>query len=79
MLKASIGIRFASASQAREIFEAVVPDNQELPLGLSIDSNLDENKITFEIRSNRGIDSLAATLEDLMSAIDLSVRTIESI
>ena len=79
MLKASIGIRFASSSQAKEVFEAVVPDNQQLPSGLSIDSSLDENKITFEIKSSRGIDSLAATIEDLMSAIDLSIRTIESI
>ncbi|NHJ13953.1 MAG: hypothetical protein EAX95_09765 [Candidatus Thorarchaeota archaeon] len=79
MLKARIEIQFSSPAQAKQVFEAVVPDNERLPTGLSIDSSLDENRISFEIMSTRGIDSFGATIEDLMSAIDLSIRTTEFI
>jgi tRNA threonylcarbamoyladenosine modification (KEOPS) complex Pcc1 subunit len=79
LLKAHIEIQFSSTAQAKQVFEAVVPDNGRLPAGLSIESNLDQNRISFEIMSTRGIDSFGATIEDLMSAIDLSIRTTEFI
>ena len=43
--------------------------------GLQIKTNLDNNQIRLQIVCNRGLDSFRATIEDLMSAISLSLKT----
>jgi len=79
LLKAQIRIQLSSEDEAERVFQAVSPDNHPLPSGLEIEAKREKKNLIFEIKSTRGIDSLGATIEDLMSAIDLSLRTTESL
>ena len=74
-----IELKFESAVDAEHILQSVSPDNFPLPRGLHINSSRFQNQVIFEIRCKRGLESLAATIEDLLSAIDLSIRTLEYI
>lgn len=76
---ATIKLDFHSPSVAKRILEAITPDNTPLPSGLTIDCSVEETKLHITIECERNIRSLGATLEDIMSAIDLSLRTSQSI
>ncbi|MFW9973715.1 MAG: KEOPS complex subunit Pcc1 [Candidatus Thorarchaeota archaeon] len=74
-----IQLQFQSEEEARRTLSAISPDNTPLPEGLLIECLLDNRELTITVKSSRSLDSLAATLEDIMSAIDLSLRASESI
>ena len=74
-----IQLDFRSDEEARRTLSAISPDNTPLPEGLDIECSVDNEKVNVTIRSSRTLESLAATLEDIMSAIDLSLRTSDSV
>ena len=76
---ATIKLNFSSVEIANRTLEAINPDNIPLPKGLKIDCSVEEAKLVIRIQCERGIGSLGATLEDIMSSIDLSLRTSDSI
>ena len=75
---ATIKLDFQSSEVAKQILEAISPDNTPLPKGLTIDCSVKGTKLLITIQCERSINSLGATLEDIMSAIDLSLRTSKS-
>ena len=79
LIKVHIAIDFGDSKDATQVMEAVVPDNLQLPNGLEIESKLKGSLLEFVIVCERGIDSLRATVEDLMSAVDVSMRTLDSV
>ncbi|MHA2426099.1 MAG: KEOPS complex subunit Pcc1 [Candidatus Thorarchaeota archaeon] len=76
---AEIQLEFKSNEDATQVLRAINPDNSPLPPGISIQTRVDTNRLSIIIECERGIDSLRATVEDIMSAIDLSVRTLNTI
>jgi tRNA threonylcarbamoyladenosine modification (KEOPS) complex Pcc1 subunit len=72
---AIIKLDFQSSDVAKRILDAISPDNTPLPSGLTIDCSVKETKLLITIQCERSISSFGATLEDIMSAIDLSLRT----
>ncbi|MGV9102586.1 MAG: KEOPS complex subunit Pcc1 [Promethearchaeia archaeon] len=78
-MKLEIHLEFANTEAAQRTLNAVRPDNEPLPAGLSIESIYKETSVHFSIDCSRGIDSLRYTFEDLMGAVDLSLRTTEQI
>jgi tRNA threonylcarbamoyladenosine modification (KEOPS) complex Pcc1 subunit len=76
---ATIKLDFQSSDVAKRILEAIKPDNTPLPSGLAIDCSVEETRLHITIKCERSINSLGATLEDIMSAIDLSLRTLQII
>ncbi len=76
---ATIKLDFQSSDVAKQTLEAITPDNAPLPRGLTISCSVEETKLLIKIQCERSISSLGATLEDIMSAIDLSIRTYKSI
>jgi len=78
-LSVHIKLNFESKEDARRTLLAITPDNTPLPEGLEIECSLDNQQVNVRIRSSRSLESLAGTLEDLMSAIDLSMRTSDSV
>ena len=76
---ATIEIEFASEIDAKQVLYSINPDNVPLPVGISIDTNQTGKRVKLQIECSRGIDSFRSTVEDIMSAIDLSVRTINTI
>lgn len=79
LLIARIQLDFKSEDEARRTFSAIAPDNHPLPSGLEIECSINHHSLTIVIRSERSVESLGATLEDIMSAIDLSMRTSKSV
>lgn len=79
MFSANIVLEFKSKTNARAVLAAIVPDNEPLPEGLKIDCSVEDNKMTIVIHSKRAIDSLRATIEDIMSAVDLAIRASECV
>ncbi|MFW9792852.1 MAG: KEOPS complex subunit Pcc1 [Candidatus Thorarchaeota archaeon] len=78
-LIAQIQLDFRSEEEAKRTLSAISPDNSPLPSGLEIECSVNHCSLTIIIRSNRDVDSLGATVEDIMSAIDLSMRTSDSV
>ena len=74
-----IQLDFESEEEAKRTLYAITPDNAPLPEGLEIECTLASQKVNITIQSSRSLESLAATLEDIMSAVDLSLRTSDSI
>ncbi|MFX1261033.1 MAG: CTAG/PCC1 family protein [Promethearchaeota archaeon] len=78
-MKAVIELTLEFPLEAEEVLQAISPDNFPLPPGLEIDSQVKDNVLVVEINCSRGPKSLGATIEDLMGAIDLSLRTMRTI
>jgi len=76
---AHIELDFESEAVAKRILSTISPDNSPLPPGLEIVCVVRDNSLSIEIRSERSIESLGSTLEDIMSAIDLSMRTLDTL
>ncbi len=76
---ADIQLEFESHEDANQVLNAINPDNSPLPPGISIQTSVEQNRLLIRIECERGIDSLRATVEDIMSAIDLSLRTLNTI
>jgi len=76
---ATIKLDFQSSEVAKRILETIVPDNAPLPSGLAIACSVEDTKLSITIECERNINRLGATLEDIMSAIDLSLRTSQTI
>jgi tRNA threonylcarbamoyladenosine modification (KEOPS) complex Pcc1 subunit len=76
---AIIKLDFQSSDVAKHILDAITPDNTPLPSGLTIECSVKGTELLITIQCERSISSLGATLEDILSAIDLSVRTSQSI
>ena len=79
IMKADIEIEFESSKDAEQVQKSIDPDNTPVPIGIEIDTIVEGKTLKIVINCNRGIDSFRATVEDIMSAIDLAIRTIESI
>ncbi|MHA1772319.1 MAG: KEOPS complex subunit Pcc1 [Candidatus Thorarchaeota archaeon] len=79
MMTVSLHLQFTSSDMALRILNSVSPENSGLPQGLTIKSHIDDSTIYFDIATSRGIRSLMATIEDLLSSIDLAIRTMASI
>jgi tRNA threonylcarbamoyladenosine modification (KEOPS) complex Pcc1 subunit len=78
-MKAAIDLELSSSEAAKRILNAISPDNSPLPSGLAIECHVRKNHLIIEIRCERSVESLGSTIEDIMSAIDLSLRTSESV
>ena len=76
---ATIKLDFQSSKVANHILEAINPDNTPLPKGLTIDCSVKDTKLLITIQCEKNIKRLGATFEDIMSAIDLSLRTSQSV
>jgi hypothetical protein len=76
---ATIKLEFQSPEIAERVLDAISPDNSPLPTGLTIECAVEDTYLLARIQCERSIESLGATLEDLMSAIDLSMRTSASV
>ncbi|MFX0107310.1 MAG: KEOPS complex subunit Pcc1 [Candidatus Hodarchaeota archaeon] len=73
----TIRLHFKDMEDAEQVKQVIDPDNAPLPAGLSITTRRDKNQLVINIYCSRGLESLGATVEDIMNAIDLSFRASE--
>jgi hypothetical protein len=74
-LQAEVALEFESYDDAKRVLITVAPDNTPLPSGLAINSYVKDNTVIFEVSCERSLESMMSTIEDIMSAVDLSLRT----
>ena len=78
-VRAKIKLKFDSPTTANKIKDAISPDNSPVPEGLEIQVTTQVDNMEISIACSRGIDSFRNTIEDIMSSIDLSLRTISAV
>ena len=78
-VRATITLQFDSPITANKIKDAISPDNSPVPEGLELNVSTHAAKLKLSITCSRGIDSFRNTIEDIMSSIDLSLRTISTV
>jgi len=77
-MKAKITLSFQTENDAERVLSVIKPDNSPLPEGLEIECFVHDDQLSIMLHCTRGINSLGSTIEDILSAIDLSLRTVES-
>jgi tRNA threonylcarbamoyladenosine modification (KEOPS) complex Pcc1 subunit len=73
---ATIRIRYRDGEIARAVSTAVSPDNVKVPPGITIETETDDDVLSLSIACSRGIGSLVATVDDLLSCVQAAERAI---
>jgi len=78
-VEASLELKFKDENMARSILDAISPDNVHVPEGIEIKTDLRDNILVLEIGCSKGVGSMIATLDDLLSCIQAAERTIKQL
>lgn len=78
-MRATINILFGDEGMARAIGKAISPDNFQTPAGINVSTKITGGKLTASIACLRGIKTLIATIDDLLSCIQSAERAIEGV
>jgi hypothetical protein len=74
--RATIKILFSDEGTARAIWTAISPDNFQTPAGITVSTKITGGKLTASIACLRGVKTLIATIDDLLSCIQSAERAI---
>jgi phosphoserine phosphatase len=77
--KAYASFRYETEATAEIIIGAISPDNFPVPPGLSIKSSRRKTKAKTRVFCTKGFGTLLATLDDLLSNIQLAEKTIQTL
>mgnify|MGYP000029321091 CR=1 FL=1 len=77
--EAQLRLAFRSEEEARAIYEAIRPDNELLPQGLSIEGALSGHVVELHVVCEKGLESLWATLDDLLACVQAAERALEQV
>ncbi|MEM0261442.1 MAG: KEOPS complex subunit Pcc1 [Nitrososphaerota archaeon] len=75
--KAFLELVFSSSEEARIISGSINPDNFPLPHGLLISLKVEDNVVKILVESCRTLLSLLYTLDDIISMMILSLKTVK--
>ena len=78
-VEASLELKFQDKNMARSILKAISPDNVQVPEGIEIKTDLRDNVLVLKIGCSRGIGSMIATLDDLLSCVQAAERAIKQL
>jgi tRNA threonylcarbamoyladenosine modification (KEOPS) complex Pcc1 subunit len=73
---ASLSFNYGKHETANTILKAIEPDNVKSPPGISIDTEIEGSTLLVRVSCERGIGSLIATIDDLLSCIQAAERAI---
>lgn len=71
---AKLAISLCSPEEASIILSSIGPDNEPLPPGLELSAYTQLSELVIEIGCGRALDSLLATIDDLLGSIGLAER-----
>lgn len=77
--EATITLRYRSEREARAVLDAISPDNSQAPEGITLSSEASGNELRISITCERGIKSLTATIDDLLSCIQAAERALKEV
>ena len=70
---------YVSPQAACAIMEATEPDNVQAPPGVEIAATVEGSTLTVKVECSRGVGSLVATLDDLVSCIQAAEQALEGV
>lgn len=77
--EATVTIQYRDRRTAEAILRAIEPDNLTTPEGVKIEAEARQGVATIKVECRRGIGSLVATLDDLLSCIQAAEKAIEEL
>lgn len=76
---ATLRIRYRDEETARAVWEAVSPDNFKAPQGIKIEAETVGGELRVSIACSRGLGSLIATVDDLLSCVQAAGSAIAGV
>lgn len=76
---ATIKIRYRDGETARAVWVAVSPDNFQAPRGITVEAETADGELSLSITCSKGIGSLVATVDDLLSCVQAAERAISGV
>ena len=77
--EAELKLVYPDEASAKAIYEAVRPDNELLPRGLEIKGALKGSSVELKVVCQKSMESLQATLDDLMACVQAAERALEAV
>ena len=77
--QAELRLAYGSEEEAKAIHDAIRPDNVGLPPGLAIESSCRGQVVEVRVRCEKGLESLWATLDDLLACVQAAERALEQV
>lgn len=78
MERATLKLKYPSGRIAEAIALAITPDNEKAPPGLRIETQIENSSLIASVYCERGLDSLTATLDDLLACIQAAERALSA-
>jgi hypothetical protein len=78
-VSATASLKYRDQATAQSILEAITPDNTEASQGTSIRAHVEDATLLITVNCTRGVGSLLATLDDLISCIQSAETALERI
>jgi len=78
-VSAAIDIRYGDGDTARFIVEAISPDNLQAPEGVTVQAKANGCTLHVSVSCSRGVGSLIATIDDLLSCVQAAERAINEV
>ncbi len=77
--KVEISLHYDEAIVAESIRDAINPENQETQIGTIVETNLNGSTLIINVKSDRSMGTIIATIDDLLSCIQAAERAIKDI
>ncbi len=74
--KAVLRVTFCDEGESEGALISLLPDNEPLPPGLTIEMVREGRDLVAEVSCERGVDSLLSTLDDLLTSLNLAERAL---
>jgi tRNA threonylcarbamoyladenosine modification (KEOPS) complex Pcc1 subunit len=78
-IRARVDLIFGDMRTAQVVYQAISPDNHPLPRGLELKAAFENTTIVMEIICHRPLQSLLATLDDILRMAALAENMAETV
>ncbi|MEM2987953.1 MAG: KEOPS complex subunit Pcc1 [Candidatus Bathyarchaeia archaeon] len=77
-MEAEIIISYDNLEIAEAVATAISPDNFRVPVGLSVKTKREDKSVVTRIKCRRKLQTLIATIDDLLFATSLAEKTLKT-
>lgn len=78
LLEAKLRFTYATKREAEAVNDAISPDNIKTPPGLRVETTRRNNNLLTHIRCEKSIETLIATLDDLVACISVAEQAFKA-
>lgn len=78
-IEINITLEFKKKSTATIIAKSLNPDNKDFPEGLIMKQSVKGNRLEIKFKSNNILESLLNTVDEVLSMIDMTNKTLEKV